>query len=179
MMRYVSVNVGQMTFTNVDLRSWFIGSLISTLSYGIVVALVLALLHNFIRMKHQKIKDQQAQSKAYTFPLVYTLFMFGLSTIAFATVTVETLDFFFDSPNVNAMHYNLAQYGEAACMVLASWTADALMVSRYFILILRVCLNSESPALEVYQSLQELPQDSAIVYYLHYTFSNVSWWAQI
>ncbi|KAF9531313.1 hypothetical protein CPB83DRAFT_904446 [Crepidotus variabilis] len=136
MTKYVSITAA--AYLNVNLKAWLIGSLIATLGYGVVLTLVFSYLHAFIKLFTQPLAPQELGLRRrgcrYLF-LSYTMFMFGLSTLAFICGVLGVVNALFPSPQGLSFTQNaFFLFGVSTSMVLASWTADALMIWRCLIL---------------------------------------------
>ncbi|KAF9531312.1 hypothetical protein CPB83DRAFT_98189 [Crepidotus variabilis] len=138
MTNYISVS--NATYPNVNFELWLIGVLIATIGYGVVSALVFSYLHDFIKLSSlswgaQKRRSRMCQRWRRYFFLIYTIFLFSVSTLAFIAGTLGVINMLFHSPEgLNNVQNAFSLFGEASSMVLASWSADALMIWRCLIL---------------------------------------------
>ena len=109
--------------SNNSTKIQLIGTLIVAVFYGLVVSLVCHTLQPLIFHS----KERTYSNRMRWFLIVYTVFMFLLSTLAFAQTVAFVMHIFFDSAALDL---------RPQCMVpLTMWGADSMMVRRHSVYI--------------------------------------------
>ncbi|KAJ3502548.1 hypothetical protein NLJ89_g8839 [Agrocybe chaxingu] len=127
-------------FPNANVKLWLVGTLLGTIGYGALIVLCLGCAINYIhsnaagRRGSLDVGYRKGTSFGRFF-LPYILWMFLLSTLAVVCSCIALVDVLFPPPGgAGEVMTRFVRFGGVVSLVVASWTADALVIWRCVIL---------------------------------------------